>query len=305
MNYKFDFVRHRKLFLAISLIVILAGVVSLFVQGLNLGVDFVSGTRLDFTVKQNVDIEKAKDIIEKNGFEHPNARAAGDQKQIVVFRTDQILEKPKIDQIANDLSKEFSTKVTVQEQKVDPIIGRELARNAMIGVLIACVIIGIYVAFRFEYRFAMATIVALLHDAVFIIVFFSMFQIEVDLFFIAAVLTIIGYSMNDTIVVFDRIRENYEKHQPKTWDQLSGMVNQSIQQTLVRSINTVLTVLFGALALFLLGGDGIRNFSLALVIGLLAGAYSSIFIASQIWVVWKWRSMQNEKEESKLSPTTE
>ncbi|SDY03283.1 protein translocase subunit SecF [Thermoactinomyces sp. DSM 45892] len=305
MNYKFDFVRYRKPFLLASLIIVLIGIGSLFVQGLNLGVDFVSGTRLDFTVKQNVDVEKAKSVLENNGFKHPNARAAGDKKEIVVFRTESILDKPKIDKLARDLSKEFDVKVTVQEQKVDPIIGRELARNAIIGVLIACAIIGIYIAFRFEYRFAMATVATLLYDAFLIITFFSLFQIEVDLFFIAAILTIIGYSMNDTIVVFDRIRENEEKLQPKTWEQLSAMVNQSIQQTLVRSINTVLTVLFGAVSLFLLGGEGIRNFSLALVVGLLAGAYSSIFIASQIWVMWKWRSMKTGKEEPKLSPSTE
>ncbi|MDQ0417508.1 preprotein translocase SecF subunit [Croceifilum oryzae] len=305
MNYKFDFVRFRKPFLLASLIIVLIGIGSLFVQGLNLGVDFVSGTRLDFTVKQNVDVEKAKSVLEQNGFKHPNARAAGDQKQVVVFRTDNILDKPKIDKLKGDLSKEFGVNVTVQEQKVDPIIGRELARNAIIGILIACAFIGIYVAFRFEYRFAMATVVTLLYDAFLIITFFSLFQIEVDLFFIAAILTIIGYSMNDTIVVFDRIRENEEKLQPKTWEQLSGMVNLSIQQTLVRSINTVLTVLFGALSLFLLGGEGIRNFSLALVVGLFAGAYSSIFIASQIWVIWKWRSVKAGKDEPKLSPTTE
>ncbi|SFX08430.1 protein-export membrane protein SecF [Thermoactinomyces sp. DSM 45891] len=305
MNYKFNFVRYRKPFLLASLIIVLIGIGSLFIQGLNLGVDFVSGTRLDFTVKQNVDVEKAKSVLENNGFKHPNARAAGDKKEIVVFRTESILDKPKIDKLAGDLSKEFDVKVTVQEQKVDPIIGRELARNAIIGVLIACAIIGIYIAFRFEYRFAMATVATLLYDAFLIITFFSLFQIEVDLFFIAAILTIIGYSMNDTIVVFDRIRENEEKLQPKTWEQLSDMVNQSIQQTLVRSINTVLTVLFGAVSLFLLGGEGIRNFSLALVVGLLAGAYSSIFIASQTWVMWKWRSIKAGKEEPKLSPTTE
>lgn len=301
MNFKIDFVRHRKIFFTISIIILLAGIVSLFVQGLNLGIDFVSGSRLDYTLNQKVDSDKAKAIFEGLGYQKPNLRVGGTNQDVLIFRTDTTLNKAEKEKIVNELNKAFSTKVSVQEQIVDPIIGRELARNAIIGILLACVIIGLYVAIRFEYRFAIATILSLLHDAVIIVGAFSIFQLEVDLFFIAAVLTIIGYSMNDTIVVFDRIRENYDKIKPTKWDDLADMVNMSIQQTLVRSLNTVITVVIAAVCLLFMGGEGIRNFSIALLVGLIFGAYSSIFIASQIWVVWKWKGIKKGEGKESLA----
>jgi preprotein translocase subunit SecF len=174
--------------------------------------------------------------------------------------------------------------------------------NAIKAVLIASVFIIIYVAIRFEYRFAVSAVLALLYDVLFVVGAFSLFQIEVDLVFIAAVLTIVGYSINDTIVIFDRIRENMKQENPAKWDDLAAVVNNSIMQTLVRSINTVLTVAFAALLLWLLGGESIRNFSLALLLGLISGAYSSIFVASPLWVTWKWKSMQ-KKHPSKKAVT--
>jgi preprotein translocase SecF subunit len=186
--------------------------------------------------------------------------------------------------------------VNIQSQVVDPIIGQELARNAIIATLLSCIAIVIYVSIRFEYRFAIAAVITLLHDALFTVGMFSILQLEVDVVFIAAVLTIIGYSINDTIVIFDRIRENYQELEPKKWEDLANMVNQSISQTLVRSLNTALTVLLAAFALVFLGGESIRNFSIALILGLFSGAYSSIFVASQIWAVWTWRSMQKKRK---------
>jgi preprotein translocase SecF subunit len=294
VTYNLDFVGKRKLFFGISVLLILAGVISLFVQQLNLGIDFVSGTRLDISMGKTVNIEESKKILTELGYENPNARVGGKKSDVLIFRTSETITPAKISKVENAFNKQFATKVSIQSQVVDPIIGRELARNAIIATLLACVAIVIYVSIRFEHRFAVAAVITLFYDALFTISIFSIFQIEVDVVFIAAILTIIGYSINDTIVIFDRIRENFQKLQPKKWDELSKMVNESIRQTLVRSINTVVTVLLAALALVILGGESIRNFSLALILGLISGAYSSIFIASQIWVVWTWRSMQKK-----------
>lgn len=293
VTYNFDFVRKRKIYYLISAIFLISGILSLFVQQLNLGIDFVSGSRLDIEIGQKVDLAKGKEVLRKQGFESPEARIGGKNQDILIFRTDQVISTEKIEQIKKAFNQAFQTQVSIQEQVVDPIIGRELAKNAIISVVLASLAIVIYVSIRFEYRFAIATIISLVHDVIFTIGIFSIFQIEVDLVFIAAILTIVGYSVNDTIVIFDRIRENMDQEKGKlTWDSLVDLVNRSIHQTLVRSLNTGITVIFAAAALYLFGGESIRNFALALLLGLVSGAYSSIFIASQIWVGWKWRSIQ-------------
>ncbi|SFJ40867.1 protein translocase subunit SecF [Thermoflavimicrobium dichotomicum] len=305
MTYRIDFVNRRKMFFLISAITILIGVISLFVQGLNLGIDFVSGTRLDFQFAKTIDLEKAKKELSDLGYENPNARLGGNNNNILIVRVDKKLEKADVDRIAERLKQTFQMTPHVQEQTVDPIIGKEIAKNAFYAVLIASLGIIVYVALRFEYRFAVSAIIALFYDALFTISLFSIFQLEVDLTFIAAILTIVGYSVNDTIVIFDRIRENLDAMKPKKWEELVEVVNTSIGQTLVRSINTVITVVFGALALCILGGESIRNFSLALLFGLVSGAYSSIFIASQIWIGWKWKSMQGENDRARETAVAE
>lgn len=298
MTYKLDIVKNRNVYFLITLVMIALSVGSLLIQGLNLGIDFKSGTRLDIKVGPGVQLEKGKQVLESLGYESPNARIGGTNQDILIFRTDESITQQDKQKIIQSFNQAFHTKVSVQEQVVDPIIGRELARNAIISVLIASIGIILYVAFRFEYRFAIAAILALFYDAMFTIGMFSLLQLEVDVVFIAAVLTIVGYSVNDTIVIFDRIRENMEVVKPTKWEELAKVVNDSIHQTLTRSLNTVVSVVFAALALWLLGGESISNFSLALLFGLISGAFSSIFVASPIWVVWKWRSMQKQKSAS-------
>jgi preprotein translocase subunit SecF len=295
VTYKFDFVHRRKTYFLIFLVTSFVCIASLFLQGLNLGIDFVSGTRLDIEMEKQVEIEKAREILERLGYQKPNTRLGGVEQRTVIFRTDQVIDRHKIAEIKAAFDQAFQTKSSIQEQKVEPIVGREIARNAIISVLIASIGIIIYITLRFEYRFAVSAVVSLLYNALFIIGLFSLFQLEVDIVFIAAVLTIIGYAVNDTIVIFDRIRENLKLAPPKSWEQLAHLVNESIHQTLVRSLNTVLTVIFAAVALYLFGGGSIRTFSFALLIGLISGASSSIFLASQIWVGWKWKSMQKER----------
>lgn len=297
MNYKFDIVGRRKLYFSISAVLLLVSVVSLLVSGLNLGIDFVSGTRLDITIDEPISVEQVHDILEEQGITELQVRLGGEDEQTAIVNVPATLSKEKVIDIRGAFQAEYGEQVALQEQVVSPIIGRELARNAIIALLLASLGIIIYVSIRFEYRFAIAAVLALLHNALFTVGMFSLLQIEVDITFIAAILTIVGYSINDTIVIFDRIRENMRTFKMKEFQDLKDLVNVSIQQSLVRSINTGVTVLFTAGALFLFGGETIANFSLALIFGLTIGMYSSIFIASQIWVTWKWHSLQKEKRQ--------
>lgn len=296
MNYKFDFVGKRKLFFLISGVLLLAGILSLLIAGLNLGIDFVSGTRLDIQIDQPFTVEQARDVLEQQGIEDAQIRVGGNDDNFAIVNVPMTLNNEQVINIREAFQAEYGEQVDLQEQVVSPVIGRELARNAVIALLLASVGICIYVAVRFEYRFAVAAILALFHDALFTVGMFSILQIEVDLTFIAAVLTIVGYSVNDTIVIFDRIREHLKVVKIKEFQDLKDVVNVSIQETLVRSINTGITVLFTAAALFLFGGETIANFSLALLLGLTIGMYSSIFIASPLWATWKWASVQREKK---------
>ncbi len=182
-------------------------------------------------------------------------------------------------------------------------VGEELAKNAFYALLYAALGILIYVAFRFEWRMGVATIIGLIHDVFFMLAMFSILRLEVDITFIAAVLTIVGYSINDTIVTFDRIRENLNRRGTiNDVAELADIVNKSLRQTLGRSVNTVLTVIFVVVALMLLGAESIRPFSIALLIGLIAGTYSSIFISAQIWFDLKKREM---KEKGAIKVDTE
>ena len=201
------------------------------------------------------------------------------------------LNKEQITSVKDAFTKKYGNQVDIQESTVDPMISRELARQAVYAVIFASIGIIIYMTIRFEYRFAVTGVLALLHDAFAVIAVFSIFQIEVDLTFIAAILTIVGYSINDTIVTFDRIRENLSKYKIKTMQDLEHVVNVSIQETITRSINTVITVIFASVALLIFGGESIRNFALALTVGLAFGMYSSLCIASQLWLDWKGRDL--------------
>lgn len=299
MNYKFDFVRHRKFYYLFSIVLLGAGIISLVVQGLNLGIDFVSGTRLDFVFPQQVDQVKAEAVLEKAGLKDATFRTGGQKQEVLIVRLNRTVSHGELEKYRQALHTAFHTDVSVQEQVVNPIIGRELARNAIISVLLASTMIVLYVTIRFKWRYAIAAILALFHDALFTIGIFSLFQFEVDLVFIAAVLTIVGYSVNDTIVIFDRIRENMSAQKPKTQEDLKHLVNESIQQTLVRSLNTVVSVLIAALAIFLFGGESIRYFSLALLLGLISGSYSTIFLASQLWLDMEWTAIKRKKADEK------
>ncbi|WP_274362648.1 protein translocase subunit SecF [Paenibacillus thermotolerans] len=291
-NIQFDFVKHRKKFYMFSIIVTLLGVLSLGLFGLNFGVDFRAGSTLDIDTGKPVTAEQARDLFAKAGFEGINPSVGGDR---VSVRFEAPLTQQQVQAIDQAFKAEFGDQVSYEENTVDPALAREQLTNAGIAVLVASLFIIIYISIRFEWRFAVSGVIALLHDALIVISLFSIFRLEVNLPFIVAVLTIIGYSINDTIVIFDRIRENMRFGKTKTAEDLAFLVDNSIWQTLTRSINTVMTVLVAAVALFIFGSESIRLFSLAMILGLVSGAYSSICVASQLWYDLKKRSPRRSK----------
>lgn len=287
MSFKknLDYIHLSKYFYTLSIVLTIAGIICLAFFGLNYSVDFKAGSNVDISLSKPLTADQVRPILKNMGIEEDEASISPGQDRMNI-RFTQVLSEENDAKLKAEISK-LDDRASFEVNTVDPEMAKELARNAIYAVLISCIGIIIYVSIRFEWRFAVAAIIALLHDAFMVIAVFSIFRLEVDLTFIVAVLTIIGYSINDTIVIFDRVRENLRFAKTKTRQDLINLVNLSVSQTIMRSLYTALTVFVAALFLFLLGGESIRMFSLAMVIGLLFGAYSSIFIASPLWFLLK------------------
>lgn len=291
---RWDFMKLAKPLLSLSVLIIIVGAIILFIFKLNLGIDFTSGTRVDFESENKVSEEKITQTLEDKDFK-PSQVSLGEngQNATVQFKND--LSKDEVAKIKSTIDNEFGNDPTVNT--VSPVIGQELAKNAMFALVYAAIGIIIYTTFRFEWRMGLSSVLALLHDAFIIVAVFSLFRLEVDITFIAAVLTIIGYSINDTIVTFDRVRENLHKLKVITKkSQIDDIVNRSIRQTMTRSINTVLTVVIVVISLLAFGSPSIFNFSLALLIGLISGVFSSVFIAVPLWGIMKKRQLKKSDD---------
>ncbi|OEK70319.1 preprotein translocase subunit SecD [Staphylococcus equorum] len=291
---RWDFMKLAKPLLSFSVLIIIVGAIILFIFKLNLGIDFTSGTRVDFESDNKVSEEKVTQTLEDKDFK-PTQVSLGEngQNATVQFKND--LSKDEVAKIKSTIDNEFGNDPTVNT--VSPVIGQELAKNAMFALIYAAIGIIIYTTFRFEWRMGLSSVLALLHDAFIIVAVFSLFRLEVDITFIAAVLTIIGYSINDTIVTFDRVRENLHKVKVITKkSQIDDIVNRSIRQTMTRSINTVLTVVIVVISLLVLGSPSIFNFSLALLVGLISGVFSSVFIAVPLWGIMKKRQLKKSDD---------
>jgi preprotein translocase subunit SecF len=279
MKLNFEIVKRRKIWYLLSLFIIIPGIISLFIQGLNLGIDFEGGNLMQIKFTQEVSSSEVRDVFSQHVEEGFSVQETEDNNDLV--RT-AVMSEEQNQAIIADLTSQLGENEVLRNEHVGPVIGKELTLNALYALVIASVLMVIYITFRFEFRFAIAAIIALLHDVFVILGVFSFLQLEVDSSFVAAVLTIVGYSINDTIVIFDRIRENLNI--TRKIEDITKLVNESLMQTLARSINTVLTTLFPLVALLLFGGVTIKTFALALFIGIVSGCYSSIFIASSIWI---------------------
>lgn len=292
---RFNFIGNRRKAYVLSLALIMASVVSLALFGLNLGIDFTGGTVLHLNLGEDFSMEEVRQVLA------PYSELDGAAIQVVQGRDisgepadeglvikSQYIEESRRDALMNDLRSRFPDldPADLRIESVGAVIGGELTRQALISLAVAIVLMIAYITFRFEFRFALATIVALLHNILIVIGIFSILQMEINVPFVAAILTVFGYSVNDTIVIIDRIRENI-KHKRKS--EYPAVVNESINQNLMRSINTSLTTLFvlGALLFgfhYYIGSVDLIVFVVALILGVVIGTYSSIFVASPLWL---------------------
>ncbi|MDH9930121.1 protein translocase subunit SecDF [Staphylococcus capitis] len=288
---KWNFVKLAKPLIALSILIVIVGLFILSIFKLNLGIDFSSGTRADIETNQSLTQGKVEKAVKDVGLSPDQVQINGSGHKNATVQFKKNLSRAEDNKLSDKIKSEFGD--IPQINSVSPLIGQELAKNAMTALILASIGIIIYVSLRFEWRMGLSAVLALLHDIFIIVAVFSLFRLEVDLTFIAAVLTIVGYSINDTIVTFDRVRENLHKVKVVTSpEQIDDIVNRSIRQTMTRSINTVLTVVVVVVAILIFGAPTIFNFSLALLIGLISGVFSSVFIAVPLWGIMKKRQLK-------------
>ncbi|HHF7349926.1 TPA: protein translocase subunit SecF [Legionella feeleii] len=278
-NSKIDFMGARKWTALFSALVFLVSIGALLINGLKWGLDFTGGTQIEISYQQPADLTAIRDNLYKVGFKEAQVVSYGTSKDVLIS----IAPRADLDQTLL-VEKVMQQLPGATKQRVDfvgPQVGQELATKGALAIIVSLLATMIYIAMRFEYRLAVSSAVALVHDPVLILGVFAMFGIEFDLKALAGLLAVIGYSLNDTIVVFDRVRENFVKIRRASSLEI---MNISINQTLSRTIMTSLLTLFVVVALFVYGGETIRGFSLALIIGIVIGTYSSIYVAGALAV---------------------
>ena len=300
----FDIAGKRKIWFIISLLVIIPGIISMVTRGFNFGIDFTGGTIIDLKFEQPINISQIRDSLKPYGLDGSTIQLSGETSNVetstdVMIRTVDLEENDRKKVMAS-IRSDVGNYEVMREEKVGATIGGELIMNAVMALVISWLLIICYIAYRFEFRFGIAAVIALVHDILIVLAFFSFTQRQIDSSFVAALLTIVGYSINDTIVIFDRIRENLKLHFRRGGD-INELVNRSIYQTLTRSLYTVFTVLFTTFALYIFGGETTKDFAFALLVGFASGCYSSIFIASPLWLTF--RNWADEKRHKKAATT--
>ena len=293
-----DFVGKRKIALIFSAILLIASIASLGLQGLKFGIDFTGGTLIELGYEKTADLENIRTKLAEAQYEGANVQYFGSDTEVLIQLEPQATSSAKL---SSSIIRMLGDGIDVRRVEfVGPKVGEELTNDGGLAMLYALIGILIYVAFRFEYRFALGSIAAIVHDVIITLGVFSILQIEFDLTVLAAILAVIGYSLNDTIVVFDRIRENFlsTRHvEPEP------IVNEALNQTLSRTIMTSLTTLLVLLALFYLGGEVINSFAGALIVGVVIGTYSSIYVASSMILalgISKEDMLPSEKEKKEI-----
>lgn len=282
LTYKIDFMSKRRIAVVLSALLSLGSIISLAWQGLSFAIDFTGGTIIEVAYPHPVNVQEVREQLEKAGFASPTAQHFGTSSDVLIrlAPVEGMTNTDLKSKIARALNPTPETGAEVSRVEfVGPQVGEDLAQGAVIAMLLATVGILIYVAWRFEYRFALGAILATLHDVTMILGFFSILRLDFDLSVLAAVLAIMGYSLNDTIVVFDRIRENFRKvRRADPMQVINVSINETLSRTLMTSFLTFLTVL----AMAIWGGEILHNFALALIVGIVVGTYSSIYVASAL-----------------------
>ena len=296
-----DFLGKRNIAWVVSAILIVISIASLSMRGLNLGIDFTGGTLVEVGYQESVELDPIRAALEAALFEDAIVQHFGTAKDVLIRLPSD--DSVNAAELSNQVLSALQSTGGLSMRRVEfvgPQVGEELRDDGGLAVLYALFGILIYVALRFEYRFSLGSVAALIHDVIVTVGFFSVTQAAFDLTVLAAVLAVIGYSLNDTIVVFDRIRENFRRmRKTAPLDVINGSINQTLTRTLVTSLTTLLVLL----ALFFVGGEVIHSFALALIVGVVVGTYSSIYIASSMLVVLNVSSedlMQEEKDSAEL-----
>lgn len=284
-EFNFKIVEKMRVWLLISLSVMVLGGVFIISRGLNYGLDFTGGTMMQINLGEVVETDVVREIIQPFNL-NEEILSAGNEKKEVIIRTKVSLSNDQRKEIFESLKSRYSLNEDslIAAEQFGPSFGAETRNKAVLAILVASIGMLLYITVRFEFVYGAAALIALLHDVMILVSVYAIFRVPVNSSFIAAVLTIVGYSINDTIVVFDRVRENVKLMKKSTHAKIA---NESINQTFTRTINTSLTTLLVIGALFVLGVPAIKDFAFPLMVGIMVGTYSSIFIASPIWAYWK------------------
>ena len=299
MKVNLHIIRNIKYYLSVSIILVVLSIVVFFAKGLNYGIDFTGGNL--FQLKYNdkkITLTEINDNLDKLSEKLPQVNSNSRKVQIsedgtVILRVPELKEEDK-KEVLNSLQ-ELGAFNLDKEDKVGASIGDDLKKSAIYSLGIGAILIVLYITLRFEFSFAIGGILSLLHDIIIAVGFIALMGYEVDTPFIAAILTILGYSINDTIVIYDRIRENLKRRHNKNWT-LEDCMDESVNQTAIRSLNTSITTLFSVIALLIFGGASLKTFIMTLLIGILAGTYSSIFIATPIVYILNKRKGNNMED---------
>ncbi|MEN1759232.1 protein translocase subunit SecF [Anoxynatronum sibiricum] len=288
-----DIIHQKKIWFSISAAIIMVGLVIALLSGVNAGIDFTGGTLMEFELHQSASTDEIRSIT--NTFDtSASINFIGSDQTTLQIRTIKDLDHSERMEVFRELETRYQITEDdfLRAEQFGPAIGREIRDRAFLSMLIAAVGMLIYITFRFEFSFGIAAIIALFHDILVVLAVYVIFRIPLNSPFVAAMLTVLGYSINDTIVVFDRIRENRKTMKKFDFEQLA---TNSINQTIKRSVYTSLTTLVMILALYIMGVPQIREFALPLIAGIVSGTYSSIFIASPVWVMIKERTKDRNK----------
>ena len=299
MKVNLHIIRKMKYYLSVSIILVVLSIIVFFAKGLNYGIDFTGGNL--FQLKYNdkkITLTEINENLDKLSEKLPQVNSNSRKVQIsedgtVILRVPELKEEDK-KEVLNSLQ-ELGAFNLDKEDKVGASIGDDLKKSAIYSLGIGAILIVLYITLRFEFSFAIGGILSLLHDIIIAVGFIALMGYEVDTPFIAAILTILGYSINDTIVIYDRIRENLKRRHTKNWT-LEDCMDESVNQTAIRSLNTSITTLFSVIALLIFGGASLKTFIMTLLIGILAGTYSSIFIATPIVYILNKRKGNNMED---------
>ena len=297
---KIEFMKNKKLWFSISGVIILIGVLAAAIFGFKQDIEFAGGSAMVIEMGKAFDRKAVAEVVANTiGDPKPDVIAIGPEGTQVSIKTTIPLDTTKTRELFEAVKKEFNLEAEtyLSNDKIAPVISKEIKTRAVTAVVVATILIAIYIWFRFaDYRFSFAAVLALIHDVLVMFTVYAVFKIPLNDAFIAAMLTVIGYSINDTIIVFDRIRENRKYAKRETLDEL---VDRSVNETLVRSINTSLTTILTISVLYFVGVESIKQFAFPLLIGILSGTYSSVFIAAPSWVLF--RQMENKKRKTKTA----